>query len=146
MNAEVSLERFEALANAFGGDVVRWPIGERAGAMATMAARPGETARLLETARTFDAILSAASIEAPSPTLLGAIIRNATIRPAPSPLWRWLIGLGVAAGLAGAAAAGIAAGLVIAPVSVAPRPQPASADPIAQASALLGDAPDLADG
>ncbi|HEY5107712.1 MAG TPA: hypothetical protein VII73_13240 [Caulobacteraceae bacterium] len=146
MGDELTLTRFETLAMAYGGDLARWPNAERALAEAVIAAHPRETGRLLEAARSLDTILSAAPAEAPSSTLLRSIIRDATTAPAPARFWRWLMGLGLGAGLAGAAAAGVAAGLVIAPMAVAPRPPAASADPIAQASTLLSDAPDLADG
>ena len=146
MTVELSLERFEALAAAFGGNIGRWPRAERDAAIGLTASRPAETGRLLQAAQILDVLLGAAPAEAPSSALLGAILRNASLKDEPARLWRWVMGFGVGAALAGTAAAGVAAGLVIAPASIGTTRAPVRADPIAEASVLLGDAPDLADG
>ena len=62
---EVSLERFEALVAAYGGDFTRYPERERAGAEA-LVARSRDARRIFEAARAFDALLHSARAELPS--------------------------------------------------------------------------------
>lgn len=62
---ELTLERFEALVAAYGGDFARYPERERPGAEA-LVARSREARRIFEAARAFDALLRSARAELPS--------------------------------------------------------------------------------
>ena len=62
---ELSLERFEALVAAYGGDFTRYPERERAGAEA-LVARSRDARRIFEAARAFDSLLQAARAELPT--------------------------------------------------------------------------------
>lgn len=61
---ELTLERFEALVAAYGGDFARYPERERAGAEA-LVARSREARRIFEAARALDALLRSARAELP---------------------------------------------------------------------------------
>ena len=145
MKVEMTLARFGTLAGAWGGDVRRWPAHEQPAARTAMAFDPEGTDRLLRAARALDDILSASISPAPAYALHERIIRGWPSAPRLAPPWRWLMGVCIGAGLAGAATAGIAAGLIIAPMATTTQPA-AGADPIVQASMLLGDSSELADG
>lgn len=102
-------ERFQDLADAYGGTIARWPEAERSAAT-RLAANPAARA-VLEQASGFDAALDGWVIPKTSPTLA---LRIAATAPKPglsltgrAPLW-WS-GLGLAATLAGAAAGSMAA-------------------------------------
>ena len=140
-------DRFERLADAFGGDPERWPTGERQAALRLAAAHPGLTAPVLGEAARLDGILGLAPLESPSRELRERIVLGAP-RPRSSPTaWRWLAGLGLTAGLAGAAAAGVAAGIVVAPVAFSPPHAEAAADdPGEVAATLLREPSDLGEG
>ena len=100
-------ERFEALAQAYGGDVDRWPAQAAAQARVLVQAEPGLTAVLNE-ADAIDLLLDAS----PAPTFSG-VLRERVIGAAPRlrSAWqsttRWLSG----AGLAAACAAGVLLGV-----------------------------------
>lgn len=106
----MTLERFEILAEAFGGDVSRWPANERDAAAALMSAEPGRIQAVLARAGELDAALAAyapprGSAELTERTVLGA----PNVRPG---RWiGWLLPVGMGAGLAAACAAGVMAGL-----------------------------------
>ncbi len=59
---ELSLERFAALVEAYGSDLERYPLRERAAAKALVLHRP-EARRMLEAARALDALLVSARDE-----------------------------------------------------------------------------------
>lgn len=123
-------ERFESLAQAYGGDIARWPAAERDAAALRMAADQAWAERILAEAGAVDAWLAAAPAPLPSATLADRIVAAA-----PRPRRRGLPGLGwmVPAGLAAGLAAACAAGVVIG-ARLAPEPHPASAT--AQAAAI----------
>ena len=108
MSKPMTLERFAALAEAFGGRVSQWPDAERAAAERLMAADPKVAERLLFEARQLDAAL----MEAPTFPVPNAL-REAVIAAAPKAGARpgraawWVFG----AGWATAAVAGVALGL-----------------------------------
>jgi hypothetical protein len=96
-------KRFEALAEAYGGDIERWPAGERPAARAYRLTDPLYTGEILAVAQALDGLLSAS----PEPLFAG-VLRERLLAQAPRrPAWRgaraWLSG----AGLAAACAAGV---------------------------------------
>jgi len=100
-------ERFEALAEAFGGEIARWPVADRDAAALLMAAEPAYAQGVLAAAGRLDAALDAWAA-APVPVALRerliASAPGARARPALIP-WLWRAGLG--ASLAAACAAGL---------------------------------------
>jgi hypothetical protein len=118
-------ERFEELAGIYGGDLRRWPEGERAGAERLMAETP-ELRAVLADAGVLDALLDASPTPWPAQDL-----RDRVIAAAPKPsrvpslagLAGWAGGLSPAgwsrsgmafgAGWAAAACAGVVAGLML---------------------------------
>lgn len=106
--------RFETLAQAYGGEVARWPVNDREPAAALMAANPGWAAGVLADALALDAVLDAD----PPPRVSGALV-EAIVAAAPAARrlrWvGWLLPAGMGAGLAAACAAGVLAGLQLAP-------------------------------
>ena len=121
-------ERFEALAEAHGADISRWPPAERDSAAVWLAREPEAAGRVLARAGDLDVLLDAWR-PAPAPRAL----HEAVIAAAPMPrrhLGRWLWGAGLGAGLAAACAAGLTVGVVMS----APPPQGTAA-----VSAVLSD-------
>lgn len=103
-------ERFEDLAEAYGGDVARWPVAERDAAAALMAADPERTRDILARARDLDALLDAGPALSVPAVLVDRIVSQAP-RPR-GPGWiRWLLPVGMGAGLAAACAAGVVVGI-----------------------------------
>lgn len=123
-------ERFEALTAAYGADPRRWPLAERTGADAFMAADKMRAERILFEARLVDAALDAS----PTPQVSHAL-REAILASAPKPraerkplfdFSRWA--------MAGAA---LACALVVGVMAGAGAVQRVTAD--AQADALIAD-------
>jgi hypothetical protein len=117
---EVPLDarRFAALADAYGSALHRWPPAEQAAAM--LFAKTDEGRAILAGAARLDAILGRHSVEAPSPTLHGAIVARAASEVRQERRRRfWWLGFG----LAGAGLAGAVAGLALVTV-VNPDIQP----------------------
>lgn len=133
-------DRFEALAQAYGGDVSRWPAAEREAVAAWMAARPDEASTILAAAGDLDALLHAWT-----PAPISHALRDRVIAAAPAPrrpsAWSWIRGLSFSAGLAAACAAGLAVGVVLTAPDAAP---PAGADLVGAALADYGDVLDAA--
>lgn len=122
--------RFEALAEAYGGDVTRWPEAERDAALRLLDEQPAMARTVLAAAMRLDTVLDAH--RAP---LAGAALRQRILAAAPgvrrpAPWRRWLAGAGVGLTLATACAAGIAVGVAAA--------QPSAED--RRADAALSDA------
>lgn len=124
----ISLERFSALADAFGADMRRWPEADRAAAQDLARQSPSARARLAE-ADTLDAVLDLSRVAAPSVELRDRIlatapkpraIRGAGRDPASakSRLLRWLSGLGAVGVLTCGALAGAAVVAVSGPSHV----------------------------
>lgn len=102
-------ERFEILAEAFGGDVARWPDAEREAAAALMAAEPGMAEVILARAGDLDVALSAYAAPRGAGDLADRIVASAPGRRAAR--WPgWLAPAGMGAGLAAACAAGVVLG------------------------------------
>jgi hypothetical protein len=102
-------ERFESLAEAYGGDIARWPDAERDAAAELMAARPAWMQDVLARASDLDAALAAYAAPRASPGLSERIAAGA---PRPRARWvGWLLPAGMGAGLAAACAAGMLAGV-----------------------------------
>lgn len=106
----MNAERFQTLADAYGGAITRWPAGEQDAAFAFLAAEPERADAVLAEARATDDLLDAAPRPAPSAALRAAVLARAP-RERRSRAWRWLTGAGVGAGLVAAAVAGVAAGV-----------------------------------
>jgi acyl-CoA reductase-like NAD-dependent aldehyde dehydrogenase len=118
--------RFADLAAAYGGDLSRWPIAERAGAEAWLTSSP-EAARIIAVHQRLDHWLNNYVVEAARPDLQRRIITEAVSRPRglPSMLapWRWsMLGAG------GALAAGLAAGVLFVVVAAPPAEPSRSAE------------------
>jgi hypothetical protein len=139
-------DRFEKLSLAFGGEIERWPANEREAARHLLAAQPALTEPLIDEARRLDRTLNDAPSTRPSHALVSRIVQ-AGLRPrAPWAVSRWLAGLGLATGLAGAAAAGVAAGLLVGPVALSASHVAPAADPGEEAAMLLREPSDLGEG
>jgi hypothetical protein len=138
-------DRFEELAGAYGGDLGRWPPEERQASLRLAAARPAMTAPALAEAARLDGILAAAPSQTPSRALRARIVQAAPSARSTSTGWRWLTGLGLTAGLVGAAAAGVAAGVAV-PAALSPIHAQAASDPGEEAAALLREPSDLGEG
>ena len=115
-------DRFRSLADAYGGDLRRWPEADRTAAHALLAQGQPELHRLLAEARLLDDVLDSHTVNAPDPALVERIAGGAAaIQPSltrPATRWRtawWWPG----AGLAGIGLAGSVIGAFV--VSVALR-------------------------
>ncbi len=124
----ISLERFSALADAFGADIRRWPEADRAAAQDLARESSVARARLAE-ADALDAVLDLPHVAAPSAELrhriLAAAPKPRAIRgggrdpaSARSRLLRWLSGLGAVGVLTCGALAGAAVVAVSGPSHV----------------------------
>ena len=102
------IERLQALAEAYGGDLRRWPADQRAFAESLVAADPAARV-LLDDAAALDALLDASPSVAPSADLTARVLRAAPGARAKSRPRRavWFLG----AGWAAAACAGVVAGV-----------------------------------
>src|SRR5687768_2109928 len=98
-------ERFEILAEAYGGDVARWPDAEREAAAELMAAQPAWARDVLAGAGDLDAALMAYAAPRGSAGLAERIGAGA---PKARARWvGWLLPAGMGVGLATACAAGV---------------------------------------
>ena len=116
----MSLERFEDLAETYGGESARWPEGEREAARALLAAEGPRLTPVLAAAVQLDRLLDLAPAQSPNAALLGRLI-TAAPTAAPSSR-RWIAGLTAALGLSAAAFAGVAVGVSMGRPAVAPAP------------------------
>ena len=103
--------RFEDLAGTWGGDLRRWPEGERAEAERLLQADPAAQA-VLDEAAGLDALLDRSPTPWPSQALRDRIVAAAPRAGAWSLHWS-RTGLAFGAGWAAAACAGVMAGLVL---------------------------------
>lgn len=104
-------DRFEELAEAYGGDVSRWPVEAREAAALLMAAEPGFTGEVLARADRLDAALDSWR---PAPASAALVERIVAAAPRARPRWpTWLSPTALGAGLAAACAAGVIAGVQI---------------------------------
>jgi len=103
----MDLKRFEALAEAYGADLRRWPAAERDAADALMASQPDGARAVLSAAEALDDWLAASPPPTPSFALRDAVAAAAPkARPQRSAIVWWLSG----AGFATAAMAGVIVG------------------------------------
>ena len=125
--APLEAGRFRALAEAYGGDISRWPEAERASAEAWLARNPREGAAELEAARALDDLLETWRTPEPAEAL-----RNRVLIPAPAQVRHarrraFVLTLGGGAGLAAACLAGIlVAPVLLSTPTAGPVPSPSS--------------------
>jgi hypothetical protein len=115
MTERLSLARFQALADAYGGVVERWPEAERDAAL--LMTRDPAAPAILADASMLDETLDIWRVAAPDASLRERVLATA---PGPARAFAikprlWWSGLGIAAALAGAAA-GSAAVAMVAPI------------------------------
>jgi hypothetical protein len=137
----MSLERFEDLAEIYGGEIARWPEGEREAARALLAMNPRRLKPALAAAAHLDRLLDLAPAQSPDAALLGSLIAAAP-QPVASAR-RWIAGLGAALGLSAAALAGVAVGVAMGRPIPVETPVAVVAEPVVTAvdtSAALQDA------
>ena len=119
----MNAERFEALAEAFGGEVSRWPAAKRDAAAALMLARPGWAGGVLALASELDVQLLASVTPRGPPELVERIAAGAP-RLRKTGWMAWLLPAGMSAGLAAAGVAGFIVGIqraaIVDPPTVAP--------------------------
>lgn len=118
----MTLEKFEDLAEIYGGEIARWPEGEREAARALLAADPERLSSVLAEAAQLDRLLDLAPAQSADAALLGRLIAAAP--QAPNTVRRWLACLGAALGLSAAAFAGVLAGVSIAGPAQSPAVAP----------------------
>jgi hypothetical protein len=104
-------ERFEALAEAYGGDVARWPAAEREDAALLMAQAPDFTSAVLARTAALDGVLDRWRPLPVSHALSEAVIAAAPAARGHAGLRGWFWRAGVGAALAGACAAGLVVGV-----------------------------------
>lgn len=102
-------ERFRALADAFGGDVLRWPVAERGQAAVFRRASPDLSEEALGGAVALDAWLDLWRVESPSADLRQRILETAHHPRRFARMAWWL----PSAGLAAAGVAGMICGAVL---------------------------------
>ena len=102
--------RFAALAEAYGGEIGRWPEAERDAAAALLAGEADFAPPVLARASGLDEALGLWPSMAASPALREAIIAAAPRQRRAVSIWALRLGLG--AGLAGACATGMAVGVL----------------------------------
>ena len=116
--------RFETLAEAFGGDVARWPAQEREDAAELMLATPDWAARVLANAAVLDAQLMSHAAPRATPGLTARIVAGAPL-PRRARWMAWLLPAGIGAGLVATSLAGFAIGLQL-PARTSPTVEAAS--------------------
>jgi hypothetical protein len=122
MGQEMDKARFQALADAYGGDVTRWPEAEREAALALLADQPAMARTVLAAALSLDTVLDALPTPAVRADLRARLLAAAPkARSGPGPWRRWLAGAGVGLTLATACAAGVAVGVAAAQPSADDR-------------------------
>jgi hypothetical protein len=102
-------ERFESLAEAYGGDISRWPEAEREAAALVMADRSAWAQDVLARAGDLDDLLDAFAAPVGSPGL-GTRIAARAPRPRARRWMGWLMPAGLGVGLAAACAVGVMVG------------------------------------
>jgi hypothetical protein len=111
----VTRARFEELAEAYGGDIARWPTDVRDGAAVLMAAEPAFTQQVLIRADGLDALLDEVRFAPASRALTDRIVASAPKARARRAWQGWFLPAGLTAGLAAACAAGLIVGAQAAP-------------------------------
>lgn len=106
-------DRFETLAETYGGDIARWPAEARDAATELLVREPEFARTVLARAAELDEALAAYAVEAPSAALTGRILAAAP-RPARARWRAWLTPAGLGAALAAAGVAGVLVGAEVA--------------------------------
>lgn len=110
----MTLDRLTALADAWGGDLRRWPVADRAAAERLLVTDPGARA-VLDAATAFDTLLSTSPQPRATAALRDQVITAAAragLKPRPARrFWLDRLVLASGAGWAAAACAGVIAGL-----------------------------------
>jgi len=107
----VTREQFQALAQAYGGDIARWPEAVRDEAALFAAAEPAAAQAVLAREAELDAALDLLPRVTASAGLYERIVAEAP-GPRRGARWRlWLTPAGLGAALAGVAAAGLVLGV-----------------------------------
>jgi hypothetical protein len=101
-------ERFQTLAEAYGGDVQSWPADDRDPAAVLLASDHAWASAVLGEASRLDGVLALSLAPAPSSVLVGRVIAAAS---GTRRRLAWLLPAGLGAGLAAACAAGLLAGV-----------------------------------
>jgi len=108
----MNAERFQTLAEAYGGSISRWPADQQDAAWAFLAEDPDAADNALAEARRLDETLDGWRPPTPSGALRRRILTTAPHeRAAPNPLRRWLLGAGAGVGLAMATVTGVLVGV-----------------------------------
>lgn len=102
-------DRFTALANAYGGDLTRWPMHERVLALSLCQEQPLWTAQILKEAAVLDCLLDEYEVGAPTRALGDRILSQ--IQPLPVRLTTGARGWGM--GLVAASLAGVICGAAL---------------------------------
>jgi hypothetical protein len=140
----VTKERFQELAEAYGGDPARWPADVREEAALLAAAEPVFAQAVLTRAAALDAALFALPTHVASAALVERIVATAPPLRKPRLRWRWLAPAGLGAALTAAMAAGVILGVQLdehAPSAGASATDASTARAIAEVdvSGLSGD-------
>lgn len=107
-------ERFQELAEAYGGEIARWPAELREEAALLAAAEPAFARAVLAREAQLDAALDELPRAAASAELFERIVAGAPALRRARPAWRlWLAPAGLGAALAGIAAAGVLLGVEV---------------------------------
>ncbi|MDO9335926.1 MAG: hypothetical protein Q7T61_05955 [Caulobacter sp.] len=106
-------QRFEALADAHGGLIARWPAEAQDAAYEWLARAPEEAQAVLTQALTLDEALSVLRPPQPSAGLRDRVLAAAPRARSGWSLGRWLAGAGVGAALAAASVAGVMIGTLV---------------------------------
>jgi hypothetical protein len=140
----MNLERFGALAQAFGGDPARWPPAHRDAACELALADP-QAQMLLAQAASLDALLDEAPAQ-PASLALRTRLAEAAQDLAPSRRrLSWVAGLGLGAILAASCAAGAVTGVAAATRQIEPTHATVT-DPAADAARFLDEPSDPSEG
>ncbi|MEO6377290.1 MAG: hypothetical protein ABIO37_04610 [Caulobacteraceae bacterium] len=139
----MGLDRFKALAAAYGGRPARWPEAERTAAQALMARAPDDCAAALAEEAELDGALDGWDAPAPTAALRAAILAGAPVKGSRrwvSLRWQgWLPGAGLAAiGMAGVLCGATLFGVAAADVRTEATVAAATADDPSGWSTLLG--------
>ncbi len=138
--------RFRTLADAYGGDVTRWPAADHDMARAFAAAHAVWAQPCLADAAALDALLRQSVVAPPARALRERITVAAPQTPALHRAWRWLVGAGIGGVLTAACAAGVFTGVAVAPLALAEGYANGQNDPANDAARFLREPIDVTEG
>ena len=112
-------ERFAQLADAYGGNLQRWPTAEQRAAAQLLASDEVSVTSALRQARQLDGFLDSHRADVPDRALLQSVRRAGHTAVAAKPsFWGRYAGWFSRAGFVGAGLAGVAAGMLVASMSL----------------------------